>query len=596
MSNDRIDHWYDLAMQNGALGGKLIGAGGGGFLMFLCRGAGAGAAGDGRRRAWRRSGSGSTSRAPRWSSNEPVSGRRPGRRPGHPAGAADPARRPSAWSRSPAGRSSTTSSGSSTARGCGEVVLCLGHLGEQVVEVVGDGSAFGLEVAYSFDGPELRGTAGAIRRALPLLGEAFFVLYGDSYLECDYAAVQRRFEAAGKLALMTVFRNEGRWDTSNVEFRDGRILAYDKVDRTRGHAVHRLRPGGLRPAGLRRRRPRRGRTTWRRSTRRCSGGVELAGLRGHRTVLRDRLGRGARRDAATPGRAELKGLPAREVHDVACGAVSRPRPSRSSTAWTSRPSSRWRRSWSRPAERGGRLFILGVGGSAANASHAVNDFRKIVGIEAYAPTDNVSELTARTNDEGWATIFVEWLRVSRLKPEDLILVLSVGGGNLEKNVSPNLVTALQYAQEVGTPVIGIVGKDGGYTAQGGRRLRDRADGQPRPRHAALRGVPGGRLAPARLAPAAQGAGRRSGNRSDEPRSARRGSGERSSSTATACLNRGVVRDGRPYPPATLEAVRDPAGRGRGGAPAPRRRLPADRARPTSPTSPAAPSAARSSRR
>jgi D-sedoheptulose 7-phosphate isomerase len=116
-------------------------------------------------------------------------------------------------------------------------------------------------------------------------------------------------------------------------------------------------------------------------------------------------------------------------------------------------------------ERLGRLFVLGVGGSAANASHAVNDFRKIVGIEAYAPTDNVSELTARTNDEGWATIFVEWLRVSRLNPADLILVLSVGGGSLEKNVSPNLVTALQYAREVGTPIIGIVGKDGGYTAK-----------------------------------------------------------------------------------------------------------------------------------
>lgn len=116
-------------------------------------------------------------------------------------------------------------------------------------------------------------------------------------------------------------------------------------------------------------------------------------------------------------------------------------------------------------DRGGRLFILGVGGSAANASHAVNDFRKIAGIEAYAPTDNVSELTARTNDEGWPTIFVEWLRVSKLKPADLILVFSVGGGNLEKNVSPNLVTALQYAREVGTPVIGIVGKDGGYTAK-----------------------------------------------------------------------------------------------------------------------------------
>jgi D-sedoheptulose 7-phosphate isomerase len=119
----------------------------------------------------------------------------------------------------------------------------------------------------------------------------------------------------------------------------------------------------------------------------------------------------------------------------------------------------------RTRERGGRLFILGVGGSAANASHAVNDFRKIAGIEAYAPTDNVSELTARTNDEGWQTIFVEWLRVSRLRPEDLILVLSVGGGSLEKNVSPNLVTALQYAREVGATIIGIVGKDGGYTAR-----------------------------------------------------------------------------------------------------------------------------------
>lgn len=113
---------------------------------------------------------------------------------------------------------------------------------------------------------------------------------------------------------------------------------------------------------------------------------------------------------------------------------------------------------------GGRLFILGVGGSAGNASHAVNDFRKIVGIEAYAPTDNVSELTARTNDEGWATIFEEWLKVSKLKSSDAVFVLSVGGGNLEKNVSPNLVNALKYAKSVGACVLGIVGRDGGYTA------------------------------------------------------------------------------------------------------------------------------------
>ncbi len=116
-------------------------------------------------------------------------------------------------------------------------------------------------------------------------------------------------------------------------------------------------------------------------------------------------------------------------------------------------------------DRGGRLFILGVGGSAANASHAVNDFRKIGGLEAYAPTDNVSELTARTNDEGWTSVFVEWLRGSRLRKEDTLLVFSVGGGSLEKNVSPNLVTALQYAKQVGARVVGIVGKDGGYTAQ-----------------------------------------------------------------------------------------------------------------------------------
>jgi D-sedoheptulose 7-phosphate isomerase len=114
---------------------------------------------------------------------------------------------------------------------------------------------------------------------------------------------------------------------------------------------------------------------------------------------------------------------------------------------------------------GGRLFILGVGGSAANASHAVNDFRKIVGLEAYAPTDNVAELTARTNDDGWASVFAGWLQTSRLRADDLVCVFSVGGGNVEQNVSPNLVAALQYARQVGTPIIGVVGRDGGYTAQ-----------------------------------------------------------------------------------------------------------------------------------
>jgi D-sedoheptulose 7-phosphate isomerase len=114
---------------------------------------------------------------------------------------------------------------------------------------------------------------------------------------------------------------------------------------------------------------------------------------------------------------------------------------------------------------GGRIFFLGVGGSAGNCSHAVNDFRKIVGIESYAPTDNVSELTARTNDEGWPTIFVEWLKVSKLLAKDMIFIFSVGGGNLEKNISPNLVEALKYAKSVGAKITGVVGRDGGYTAQ-----------------------------------------------------------------------------------------------------------------------------------
>ena len=115
--------------------------------------------------------------------------------------------------------------------------------------------------------------------------------------------------------------------------------------------------------------------------------------------------------------------------------------------------------------RQGRLFFLGVGGSAANCSHAVNDFRKIVGLEAYAPTDNVSELTARTNDEGWATVFAAWLQTSRLTSRDALLVLAVGGGNIEKNVSPNLVAALDVAKAVGARILGVVGRDGGYTAK-----------------------------------------------------------------------------------------------------------------------------------
>lgn len=121
-------------------------------------------------------------------------------------------------------------------------------------------------------------------------------------------------------------------------------------------------------------------------------------------------------------------------------------------------------------ERGGRLFLLGVGGSAANCAHAVNDFRKLCGIETYAPTDNVSELTARTNDEGWETVFVEWLKISRLNAKDAVLIFSVGGGNVERNVSVNLTRALDLAVERGAMIFGIVGRDGGYTKRVGHHV------------------------------------------------------------------------------------------------------------------------------
>ena len=116
-------------------------------------------------------------------------------------------------------------------------------------------------------------------------------------------------------------------------------------------------------------------------------------------------------------------------------------------------------------ERGGRLFFLGAGGGAGHASHAVNDFRKIAGIESYSPTDNVSELTARINDDGWESCYVNWLKGSRMTADDAVFIFSVGGGSLEHNVSPNLVRALEYAKEMGTAICGVVGRDGGYTAQ-----------------------------------------------------------------------------------------------------------------------------------
>ncbi len=195
--------------------------------------------------------------------------------------------------------------------------------------------------------------------------------------------------------------------------------------------------------------------------------------------------------------------------------------------------------------RGGRLFFLGVGGSAGNCSHAVNDFRKLAGFEAYAPTDNVSELTARTNDEGWETVFAAWLSGSRLRREDAVFVFSVGGGSLEKNISANLVRALA-ARQKGRRNDRWRRRARRRLHRAGRRcVRHHPDGQSRHHYTAQRGVPGGRLAPARVASAAQGGAYEMGI--DAVRTTPAVFLDRD-----GVINRAIVRDGHPYAPHRAE--------------------------------------------
>jgi D-sedoheptulose 7-phosphate isomerase len=339
--------------------------------------------------------------------------------------------------------------------GIRRVVLCLGYRGDQVEAHLGDGSSLGMQLRYSYDGPTLLGTGGALRHAAPHLGDVFWVVYGDSYTDIDFRAVLGHFLARDALALMTVFPNDDRWDRSNVLFRQGELLRYDKRAPTAemthiDYGVALLRRGALDliPAGqpydladLYRSLVDQGRMMGYEVTRRfyeIGGPAGLAETREHFEEARQAMSH------TTAFLDETREILNRLDVTVIDRMVSRLVALRS---------------------LGGRLFVLGVGGSAGNASHAVNDFRKICGIEAYTPTDNVSELTARTNDDGWESVFSTWLRVSRLGNRDMVLVLSVGGGDLERNVSTNLVRALQYAKEVGATVLGVVGRDGGYTSQ-----------------------------------------------------------------------------------------------------------------------------------
>src|SRR6516162_3065436 len=339
--------------------------------------------------------------------------------------------------------------------GIHHVVLCVAHLGEMIRDFVSDGRQFGLEVAYSFDGPTLIGTGGALRRALPLLGETFFVLYGDSYLDVALAPILLAFRRSGAPALMTVLRNDGRWDTSNVLFDGAHVVRYDKRAPTSDMRYIDYGLGILSDNAL---------SGWNTGLSfdladvyaKLAAGGRLAGYEVTRRFYEIGTPEGlAETDTYLKGTAmsvsDYTNSYYEEVAAVAKG-IDQIEVDRMIDILVE------------ARTRGGRLFILGVGGGAGHAGHAVNDFRKICGIEAYAPTDNVSELTARVNDEGWETVFANWLKGSRCSASDLVFVFSVVGGALEKNVSPNLVRALQYAKEVGARVLGVVGRDGGHTA------------------------------------------------------------------------------------------------------------------------------------
>lgn len=341
-------------------------------------------------------------------------------------------------------------------KGVEDVVFCTGYRGEMIEGAIGDGSRWDMRIRYSPDGPTPLGTGGALRRAAPLLGERFFVLYGDTYLDCDYAAVARAADDLGKLALMTVFHNDNQWDRSNVALWEGKIVRYDKresfpdmhhidwglgvlnAEALRQYSVG--EPFDL--SALYQELLRRGELAAFEVANRFYEIGSAAGIEETERFLS--RGTGGRMSYTTQHLREATEIIGRinvDVIEKMVGLIAAVR------------------------KKGGRLFFLGVGGSAANCSHAVNDFRKIVGMEAYAPTDNVAELTARTNDDGWPSIFVGWLKVSKLRPDDMLFILSVGGGNVEKNISPNLVAALRYAKEIGAGVVGVVGRDGGYTAE-----------------------------------------------------------------------------------------------------------------------------------
>ncbi len=358
-------------------------------------------------------------------------------------------------------------------QGVFDVVLCLGYQGNQIEDYVGDGSRFGLHVKYAYDGEKLLGTGGAIRNALPLLGDVFYVTYGDTLLDVSYRDVFECFlKSQNAFGIMTVLKNQNRWDRSNTEYvaesESRKIISYHKKNPTPKMQYIDYGLSIFRKSAI---------ENWF-ATKDRESLIDLSDL------LTDFANHGKLQGFEVTKRFYEIGTP--ESLKETSNMIEEN--SKKEKTQMDKSIKQYIQTYMSEAaqlcqildvsqmenmvqimtevrSQGGRLFFLGVGGSAANASHAVNDFRKIAGIESYSPTDNVSELTARINDDGWATSFSNWLMGSRLSNRDAVFVFSVGGGNEAKNVSPNIVTALKFAKERGAKIMGIVGRDGGYTAQ-----------------------------------------------------------------------------------------------------------------------------------
>jgi len=335
------------------------------------------------------------------------------------------------------------------------VVMCVSHMCTEIRWVVDNGKRLGIKVYYSYD--DQLGTGGALVKALPLLGDEFFVLYGDTYLNCDYVGVETRFRASGKHGMMCIYRNEDRWGKSNVAYHNGTILGYTK--RQNLPNMHYI------DAGL---------SAFKSIAFSRFPGWKREGFCGDKLDLEDIFN----------GLLDANQLAAYEVKNrfYEIGTVEGLMETREYIEKTEylhqyRDATvsilqqldliminRMVELLAEAKDKKGRVFFLGVGGSAANCSHAVNDFRKKCHIEAYASTDNIAEVTARTNDNGWDSTFIEWLRTSRLCDKDLVFVLSVSGGILN-GVSRNIALAVNYAAECRAKIIGIVGNVDGVTTQ-----------------------------------------------------------------------------------------------------------------------------------